>query len=222
MGVLDDFLASLSSEERTALEQLGRRKVFPAGTVIVHEGVVGEAIVLLLRGVLKISDVTPSRKEVVLGFCKQGQIVGELSVIDRQPRSSTVTAMQTAEAVLLSSTDFLAFKERGPQAAMAILRTVIGRLRDTDRRLVEFGASDALGRVASRLLELCSGYGHPSERGVTITLGISQDELASWAGCSKKSLVISLQTLRRLGLIETARRSITVLDLDGLRERAPG
>ena len=201
---------------------MGRRKVFPAGTVIVHEGIVGESILLLLRGVVKISYVPQNGKEVVLGFRGQGQIVGELSVIDRQPRSGTVTAMETAEAVLLSSTDFLAFIEKQPQATMAILRTVIARLRETDRRLVEFGASDALGRVASRLLELCSDYGQRSERGVTITLGISQDELASWAGCSKKSLVTSLQTLRRLGLIETARLSITVLDLDGLRARAPG
>jgi CRP/FNR family cyclic AMP-dependent transcriptional regulator len=214
---LDNFLASLSSEERSGLEQLGRRKVFPAGTVIVHEGIVGDGIMLLLRGVVKISYVTQHGSEVVLGFCRQGQIVGELSVIDRQPRSSTVTVMETAEAVLLSSTDFLAFIEKEPRATMAILRTVIARLRDTDRRLIEFGASDALGRVASRLVELCSDYGQPSERGVTITLGISQDELASWAGCSKKSLVISLQTLRRLGLIETARLSITVLDPDGLR-----
>jgi CRP/FNR family transcriptional regulator, cyclic AMP receptor protein len=215
-----NFLASLSSDEQSALLDASRPKVFAAGTTVMHEGQVGESIAVLTRGVVKVTYVTEAGTEVLLGFCGPGQLVGELSVMDREPRTSTVTAMESTEALLLSSSEFLAIVEKEPRIAMAMLRSLIVRFRDIDRKLVEFGASDALGRVASRLLELTDDHGQPCQRGVTITLSISQDELAGWAGCSKKSVVTSLQTLRRLGCIETARRRITVLDLDGLRARA--
>ena len=214
-----NFLASLSPDEQSALQEASRRKPFAAGATIMHEGLVGESIVVLMQGVVKITHVTEAGTEILLGFCGPGQLVGELSAVDREPRTSTVTAMETTEALLLSSSEFLAFVEKQPRVAMAMLRSLIARFRDIDRKLVEFGASDALGRVASRLLELSADYGQRSERGITISLSISQDELAGWAGCSKKSVVTSLQTLRRLGCIETGRRRITVLDLDGLRAR---
>jgi CRP/FNR family transcriptional regulator, cyclic AMP receptor protein len=215
-----NFLASLSPEEQTALDSASRRRTFSAGTAIMHEGMMGESIAVVTRGVVKVTYVTESGTELLLGFCGPGQLVGELSVLDGEPRTSTVTAMESTEVLLMSSSEFLGLVESEPRIAAAILRSLIGRFRDVDRRLVEFGASDALGRVASRLIELSDEYGRPCERGIEIDLSISQDELAGWAGCSKKSVVTSLQTLRRLGCIETARRRITVLDADGLQARA--
>jgi CRP/FNR family cyclic AMP-dependent transcriptional regulator len=215
-----DFLGLLRPEQRGALEQRGRRKQFAPGAVLMHEGLAGDIVLVLFGGVVKVTSVTEAGSEVVLGFCGPGELVGELSVLDREPRSSNVTAMEAVEALLLSSREFLAFLDDEPDAARAMLEILVRRFRDSDRRVVEFGASDALGRVASRLVELSDDYGRRSDRGLEITLALSQDELASWAGCSKKSLVISLQTLRRLRCIETARRSITVLDIEALRARA--
>ena len=214
-----DFLGLLSPEQRSALEARGRRKQFSPGDALIHEGLAGDVVLVLLRGVVKVTSITDSGSEIVLGFCGPGELVGELSVLDREPRSGNVTAIEPVEALLVSSREFLAFLERDG-AVRTMLQVLVRRFRDSDRRLVEFGASDALGRVASRLLELTRDYGRSSERGMEIALPLTQDELASWAGCSKKSLVMSLQTLRRLGCIETARRSITVLDVEALRERA--
>ena len=53
-----------------------------------------------------------------------------------------------------------------------------------------------------------------------INAGISQQELADWAGVSRDGVVRTLTTLRGLGLVESSRHTITVLDLDALRLRA--
>jgi len=96
----------------------------------------------------------------------------------------------------------------------------VGRLRDADRKRIEFGTYDALGRVALRLAELAERFGQTAERGVRITLPLTQDELAAWTGSSRESVTKALRTLRRHGVIETSRRSVAVLDVDGLRARA--
>jgi len=94
------------------------------------------------------------------------------------------------------------------------------RLRDADRKRIEFGAYDTLGRLATRLLELVERFGEPTERGVRIALPLTQDELAGWIGSSREAVARALQALRARGYVETRRRTIVVLDLDALRRRA--
>ena len=217
-----DFLALLSDEDRAALDGMARRASFSPGTVLMHEGLYPESVLVLLEGLVKVTCVTASGRESILGFCGGGELIGELAAIDEQPHGSTVTTIGPVRAMVVSSRVFRAFVWERTGAAIAILRMLGDRFRDADRRLVEFGGGDALGRVASRLVELCDTYGEHSDRGVTIALPLSQDELAGWAGCSPKAVVNSLQTLRRLEIIETGRRQITILDVAGLRSRAAG
>jgi CRP/FNR family cyclic AMP-dependent transcriptional regulator len=215
------FDALLTDEDRAALEQLGRRASFPAGTVLMHEGLPGEGVLVLLTGVVKATCTTRAGHETILAFRGPGELIGELALIDERPHSSTVIAVEPVEAIIIASRDFRAFVEHRPAAAVALMRMVVDRFRDTDRRLVEFSASDALGRVAGRLLELAEAHGEPSGRGLTISLHLSQEELAGWAGCSVKAVVNALHTLRKLGLIETGRRRVTILAVDALRAQAP-
>ena len=94
------------------------------------------------------------------------------------------------------------------------------RFRDADLKRVEFGASDTVGRVAARLVELADRYGEPTDEGIRITLPLSQDELGAWTGASRAGVAAALRTLRDLDWIDTQRRRITVLDRDALAARA--
>jgi CRP/FNR family cyclic AMP-dependent transcriptional regulator len=217
-----DFLALLSDEDRAALEGMARQASFSPGTVLMHEGLYPESVLVLLDGLVKVTCVTASGRESILGFCGGGELIGELAAIDEQPHASTVVTIGPVRAMVVSARVFRAFVWDRTGAAVAILKMLGDRFRDADRRLVEFGGGDALGRVASRLVELCETYGETSDRGVTVALPLSQDELAGWAGCSTKAVVNSLQTLRRLGIVETGRRQMTILDVPGLRSRAAG
>jgi CRP-like cAMP-binding protein len=87
---------------------------------------------------------------------------------------------------------------------------------------LEFAMSESLARVAGRLVELAERFGVPREGdAIDVTLPITQEELASWSASSRESTGRALRTLRDLRLIETGRRRLTVLDLDGLRSHAP-
>jgi CRP-like cAMP-binding protein len=86
---------------------------------------------------------------------------------------------------------------------------------------VEFVALDATGRVARRLVGLAEEFGTPGADGsVHIDVPITQDDLAGWTGSSREAIAKALSALRSRGLVTTSRRSITVLDLEGLRARA--
>ena len=163
---------------------------------------------------------TEEGREVVLQFCGPGELIGELAVIDPAARSGTAEALEPVEALALSAPDFLALIEQRASFALALLRSLVRRFRDSDRRRIEFAHAQTLGRVAARLTELLDRHGEPVEGGTAITLPITQEELAGWTGSSREAAAKALQTLRALGVIRTERRRIVVLDEEGLRRQA--
>ena len=216
----DSFLATLTSEESEWLRRAGVNRRFPGGTALFHERQPSDRVMLLIAGRVKIASTSEDGREAVLAFRGPGDVLGELSAIDGQPRSASVIAVEEVEVVVIPATDFRAFLERAPRATLWLLTRVIARLREADRKRAEFGASDTIGRVAARLIELAERYGEPTPGGVRIDLPITQEELASWVGSSREGVNKALHTLKGLSWVETERRSITVVDMEALRRRA--
>ena len=216
----EELLALLDESERAALERRARRTRFGAGTPLLRQGEHGDRVVVLLEGRAKISYVTREGRELVLRFCGPGELVGELAVIDGGPRLSSVVALEPVEALVLAAVDFRALLQSEPAIAWKLLGTLSRRFRDADLKRVEFGASDTVGRVAARLVELADRYGEPTDDGIRITLPLSQDELGAWTGASRAGVAAALRTLRDLDWIDTQRRRITVLDREALAARA--
>ncbi|MDA0179306.1 Crp/Fnr family transcriptional regulator [Solirubrobacter phytolaccae] len=108
------------------------------------------------------------------------------------------------------------FTDDGKEVVLGFM-IVIRRLRLADLQRKEFTSANTLGRVARRLVDLSDTHGREEDDGVTITLPLSQEELAGWTGASREAVTKALRQLRDLGWIETGRRSISVKDRDALR-----
>jgi CRP-like cAMP-binding protein len=214
------FLALLDDSERDALARRGRVVHFPADTRMLHQGEPGDRVLILRGGRAKIAHTTREGREMVLRFCGPGELIGELAVLDGTPRGSSVTAIEPVEALVIEASELLAALHGTPSLAIKLLQMLSRRFRDAELKRVEFGASDTMGRVASRLVELAASHGETTDRGVRVTLPLSQDELAAWTGASRAGVAAALRALRELGWIETERRSITVCDLEALRARS--
>jgi CRP-like cAMP-binding protein len=217
---VEPFLARLTQEEAADLRSRAVARHFARGATIMHQGEEPGRVVVIERGRAKVTAVTEDGSEIVLAFRAPGDLLGELSALGGERRLATVRALEELDALAIAAGEFDAFLEACPRVALVILRVVIERLRDADRQQVEFAAYHTLGRVARRLLELAERFGEPSDGGVLITLPISQEELASWAGASREATSKALRDLRDLGAVETGRRHITVLDADALRKLA--
>ena len=202
------------------LRARARRRSYPRGVRLFSEGDTSDWVVVLEAGRVKASVATPEGREILLAVRGTGALLGELSAIDGAPRSATVTAVEPVEALVIDGADFRAFLATEADAAFGLLQLLTRRLRDADRKRIEFGASDTVGRVASRLVELIDRFGEAGEGRVRIGLPLSQEELAGWVGSSREAVSKALLFLRRHGWIETGRKEIVVLDLDALRRRS--
>ncbi|HVF53910.1 MAG TPA: Crp/Fnr family transcriptional regulator [Actinomycetota bacterium] len=214
------FLGRLTDADSADLMSIGRRQSFETDATLLTEGERSDRLVLLLSGRVKLSNFTEDGREVLLGIRDPGDLLGELSAMDGQPRSACVTAIEPSEGLVITGASFRSFLERSPKAAVALLEMVIGRLRDADLKRIEFSAYDTVGRVARRLVEMADRFGTRGSEGLEIAVALSQDDLAGWVGCSREAAAKALRLLRDEGLVRTGRRSITIVDHDALVERS--
>ncbi|MGW0485552.1 Crp/Fnr family transcriptional regulator [Nonomuraea sp. NPDC003214] len=213
-----EFLSTLTPDEVQAVLAAGRPRRWERGTTVMTEGDTSDWVLVLTSGRVKVSSHTSGGTEVVLAVRGPGALLGEMSAIDGSPRSATVTALEPVSGVVIR--DFTGFLQDHGRVAVLLLRLVTERLRDSDRKRIEYGAFDTTGRVATRLIELAERYGEQTPGGLRVALPLSQDELAGWTGASREAVSKALRSLRDRGLIETGRRRVVVHDLDGLRRRA--
>lgn len=217
---LEGFGAALTKDELHDLVTRGVRRRFKRGSFLLTEGEVSDHVAIVLSGRVKVSSFTAEGREIVLAVRGPGELLGELSALDGGPRVASVSALEPVEALLVPAERFERFLQDHARMAVLLLQMLSRRLRDAERKRVEFGAFDTPGRVARRLLELVDRYGQPDGSGLRIALSLTQDELAGWTGASREAVSKALRHFRDRGWVQTGRRSILVLDVEALRTMA--
>lgn len=213
------FPAGLSQDQITEISRSSGRRRYRRGAVICVEGDSPGWLLVIIAGHVKISSYIDDGSEVLLDVRGPGALVGEVEATDGRPRPATVTALEAVEALMIFGDAFTEFARSRPGIEL-LLATLCERLRDSDRKRIEFAALDATERVVARLVQLADRYGEPVEDGVIISLALTQEELAGWTGASREAVSKAFRSLRRRGWIETGRRTVTIRNLAALRQLA--
>jgi CRP/FNR family cyclic AMP-dependent transcriptional regulator len=214
------LLDRLDQRERDALLHAGRSRAFLRDEALFLEAESTDHVMVLTHGRVKACFADRNGREAVLAVRGAGDLLGDLSAIDGGPRSAAVFALEAVEATVIAGARFRALLVERPRLASAVLALMVARLRDADRKRIEFGSLDSRARVACRLVELAHRFGEPARSGVRITLRLSQEEVAGWTGSSREAVAKALADFRTRGWIETGRRRVVVLDLDALARAA--
>jgi CRP-like cAMP-binding protein len=214
------FLAKLSDAARLALLERGEVRSFARGESIVREGEPGTEVFLLLSACAKTTARNDNGTEALLSIRVGGDVIGELAVMDGEPRSATVTAcrIEPCVAVAVGRGEFLNFLMASPEASALLTEVVSRRLRWANRRRIDFSGCSVKVRTARVIVELASAYGQQLPyNGRSIGTNLSQGEFATLVGAAIPSVQKALRELRVAGLIDTGYRTVAALDLPGLR-----
>jgi len=219
--VRQSFMGSLLEPDRAALLEVGRRQEWQRGEVLFHTGDRADSAIVLIAGLVKIHKLAAEGADVVLALSGPGELLGEISAVRNGVRSASATALDAVRAAVIGVADLRAFLSAHDRSTLALLDVTLDRLYAADERRLEFATAGSLARVSSRLVELAERFGKGLDNGVIeVTLPISQEDLASWSASSRESTARALRTLRELGLVQTHRLHLTVLNLDRLRSHA--
>jgi CRP-like cAMP-binding protein len=208
--------AACSLEELADLLSVGKGHVTKANDTLLRQGDEGDSLVIILEGVARVSMVTPNGREIILDYAEPGAVLGEIALLDGEPRTASVTAMWEGRFLRLSRAAFEGFIERHPKVAIRLLREMARRLRQTDTTIESDRAFTTAPRLARYLKRLTDQKIH----GAKLTRDLSQSELGNFVGISRENINRQLSIWATEGVIELSQGKIRIIDAEYLTQIA--
>jgi CRP/FNR family cyclic AMP-dependent transcriptional regulator len=217
-----ELFERVTPEQAKRLEQSARMRRFKRREVIYFPTEPGESVLLLASGRVKIKNLTPEGKELILAFVEAGELFGELALFDEQPRSEFAEAVTDAQVLVIPRDEMLWLMQEQPAVSLQVTKLIGLRRRRIENRLRNVMFRSNRDRVLSLLLELVEAYGRQQGRHWEISLNLSHQEMAGLVGATRETVTVALGQLQLEGLIRVQRRRITVLDRGRLAAAVAG
>lgn len=204
----------LTADQQDRVLQTTTTADFPANAIIEHKGVVAQAWVGVLNGLIKVSVGRADGKLASMTGVSAGGWLGEGSLLKREARKYDLIALRdcTVARVPLATFDWLL------NSSIPFNRYLLDQLNERVAQFIGKAEYDRLldsdARVARCLAELFNPQLYPNK---SMRLGITQEEIGYLARTSRQRTNQALRTLEAANLLKVEYGAVQVLDLDGLK-----
>ena len=216
--MVHDFLrkvplfSGLTDGEFVDLAGLTHARKYKKGTFIVLAEDVGDEFFVIHTGRVKVNIVHEDGREIILSLLGEGDVFGELSLLDGQPRSANVVAAEPTELITIRRDHFIDLIYKHPHIATEMLSELAGRLRKTDMQIEGLALMNVANRVSKTILNLVAEQGQKQEGGVLLQKRPTHQELARMAGTTRETVTRVLSRLEKQGYVRCDGRRIFVFN----------
>ncbi|MBI5344500.1 MAG: Crp/Fnr family transcriptional regulator [Deltaproteobacteria bacterium] len=186
---------------------VGEIAFIPKGTQIICEGDIGDAVYFMLSGKAKVTLYGEEGREIVLAVLKDGDMFGEMSIIDDKPRSANVEAVRDMECLVVNRAAFLEYLRMHHKVYMRLFAYLTGRLREATRKIGGLALLDVCGRIAHTLIGMSKGGGAEKAKVLTIER-LTHEDLAAMIGSSREVVSRALKKMTEEGYIKIEKERI--------------
>jgi CRP/FNR family transcriptional regulator, cyclic AMP receptor protein len=203
------MFAGVPDEQLEPIMRMAVHRKVPRHTVIVRAGDSTESLYVIVNGSAKVLNSDAEGREVILTLLGPGEFFGEMGLIDGSPRSADVVANETCELLVIAKAEFKQGLADNFDLCLNIMKSLVRRLREADRKIESLALMDVYGRVAKLLLEFSV-----LEGGVrVIRRKLTKQDIAKMIGASREMVSRVMKDLEGSGYIRVADGRI-ILNVD--------
>lgn len=214
------LFAGLQPETLAGLSRAMLPMRWPAGTLVFSRGDPGDVLMAISRGRIRLSLASPQGREIALNTLGPGDVLGEMAVLDGQPRSADATALADTTCLILTRPRFEELSRRHADLGLALARHLVAHLRQTNFQMESIALYDLQARLVRFLLHaLARAPGKGPQR--RLRLDLHQGEIAAILGASRPKINLAFGALTQSGAIRRE-GSMLVCDIDILSRLSEG
>jgi CRP/FNR family cyclic AMP-dependent transcriptional regulator len=202
------LFASFPEDQLRMLTTVVTRRSLPRSTTVMASGDPTDSLYIVLSGRLKVMMSDAEGKEVILSILTAGEFFGEMGLIDDAPRSASVVTIEACELLSIAKRDFKKCLAENFEMAQAVMRGLVRRLRDADRKIGSLALLDVYGRVARLLLDMSETV--DGEK--IVTKRLPKQDIAKMIGASREMVSRVMKDLQMGGYIEVRGSNIVLRD----------
>ena len=210
-----DLLSVVPPAIRAEILKQCRWQRFEAQEQIIDRNDDPDHVYFLVEGRVRVVIYSASGREITFDDLQAGSMFGELSGLDRAPRSANVMALTDATVAVLPTAAFRAVVTENPALALATMVHLVGVLRRANERIMELSTLGANNRVHAEILRLAILGGQPDGTAVIRPIPVHSD-IASRVSTTRETVARVLSDLARARLVIRAADHLHVADLNRL------
>jgi len=210
------LFAPLGDDEIDAILAHAMVTRYAEGDQIFAKGDPGNSMMAVLKGRIMISAPSTDGRQVVLTVFRDGDVFGEIALLDGKERTADATAMADCELLVVPRRELLSLLERRPEICISLLVVLCERLRRTNEQVEDLAFLDLEARIAKVLVRLAEENGESGAPARPVGVKISQRALGELVGGSRESVNKHLQDWKRSGIIDLGKGAIMIRDLKAL------
>ena len=215
------ILSALPPAERERLLNGGHSQHYHKGAIIFSRGDEGDWALLIEEGLVEISVMSLNGRKSVLNHMEQGEILGEIALLDGQPRSAEAVAVSDVRGTVVRRGAVIEALKRNNEACFSIIETLCARARNASEMFELQSLTSGNARLARCLLRIAKKWGKTSDDGsIHIEQVFSQGDLGELAGMARENVNRHLQAWSQEELIRFVKGDITLLEPGVLEEYA--
>jgi CRP/FNR family transcriptional regulator len=206
----------LGAGDLEVLASITRLREYRRGEMIFSEGDPSDRFLVVLDGLVKITKVTPSGRDVILHVLGPGDPIGGVAVYDEVPYPGSAVALDDVACAQILTSELFRLLERHPSLVRGLLKSLTKRLVQLTSRLTELSGGHVEERLARLLLKLARDRGSPEGDCILIPMPLSRQELADLTGTTIETCIRIMSRWAKSGIVETRSDGFLLQDLDAL------
>ncbi len=206
------IFSDLNENELKDIENKFTSRSYPKNSMIILEEEFGDIVFIIIEGTIKITRVNDEGKEVILSLLGEGEIFGEMAIIDGEARSANALAQESCELIAIQKNDFISLLKNNFKISLGLMSELAKRLRKSDQQIEALTLSDAEHRIGVSILNLAEDRGVIRKGNVTIEKLPFQQDIANMAGTSRETVSRVLKLFEDKALVTKVGHRLTIPD----------
>lgn len=186
------------------LEQVSTLRKYPKNSILFMEGDDTGQLYIVQSGLVCVYTDDDDGRQLVLNYMGEGDYFGELSLLDKQPRSASARVTEDSQLLTISREAFRSFLQEHPALYDMLIVELVSRIRDLTSNVKDMALLDVYGRVAHTLERLCQDTSDSAPK-------LTHQSIANMVGASREMVSRVMKELVIGGYIEMDCKKIRIL-----------
>lgn len=205
------LFSSISARDFEHLAPYVKTGEFKKDQTVVSMGEEGDSMYIIVDGSMKVYQMDDDGKQIVIAILHAGDHFGEMSLIDRKPRSAWLAAREPSKVLVLHYSNFNDMMQKSHTFCLSIMGALTDRLRSANLKIQSLALMDVYGRVAQLLMEMSV-----ERDGIRMVLEpITHQDVADQVGCTREMVGKVLRNLVTGGYISYTDKKRIIINGDG-------
>ena len=186
-----------------SFESLKYATVFPKGAVLFVEGQSPRGVFILCTGKVKLTTCSSDGKAIITRIAEGGDVLGLSATVSGRPYMATAETLAPSQVNFIRRDDFLRFLKENSTACLRVSEHLSNNYHDAFEQVRSLGLShSAAEKLAKLILEWGLKDGRETDKGISLKLTLTHEEIAQMIGASRETVTRLLSDFKRKQILQ--------------------